>query len=141
MEERYLMLENNAEIIITESTTWKQRFLFWLFKQFAKAFCKNPMDMVAGWWQAWMIDYKGWKYLKSIVPTNWYWVTESYCVHHYQQLCSIDDIEWGFSKPVLSKNEKGNRVAVFTVSLIHEGKNITTIQFKMVEKEHNYCII
>ena len=135
------MEERNTEIKTTEKITWKQKFLFWLFKQFAKAFCKNPMDMVAGWWQAWMIDYKGWKYLTSKVKTNWFWVTEEYCVHHYQQLCSIDNIQWGYSEPVLSKNDKGNRVAIFTVVLMQDGANITSIHFKMVEKEHNYCKI
>ena len=135
------MEERNTEIKTTEKITWKQKFLFWLFKQFAKAFCKNPMNMVAGWWQAWMIDYKGWKYLTSTVKTNWFWVTEEYCVHHYQQLCSIDNIQWGYSEPVLSKNDKGNRVAIFTVVLMQDGANITSIHFKMVEKEHNYCKI
>ena len=129
------------KIELTEffAVTWKQKFLYWLFTQFAKSFCKNPKGMVAGWWQSWMIDYKCYDYVCRKHPTNKNWVTSHYQVSHHRQLCSIQDLRWAVSNPVFKFNEKKDLMAIFTLQLWQANDLITTVDMVMIEKEHNYC--
>ena len=129
----------NNSIIYTKETTFRDKFFWWLMIKAGKMFHKNPENMVSGWWQAWTMDYKAYKYIKDKVPTNWMWLTQTYVVNHYEQLCSLKGLSFGFSKPVISHNEKGNRVCFLSVVLLQDGRNKTSIDFKFVEKEHNYC--
>ena len=75
-----------VEISETCKTGIKNKFLYFLFMLFAKTFYRNPAGSVAGWWQAWMCDYKAWQYICRKHPTSKNWFTSDYSVSHYKQL-------------------------------------------------------
>ena len=130
-----------VEITQTRKDGIRSKFLYFLFMLFAKVFYRNPAGSVAGWWQAWMCDYKAWQYICRKHPTNKNWFTSEYTVSHYKQLCSINDLVWAASEPVFEYSEKGDLVATFNIQIWQDNELYTCIHYKCVEKKHCYCKI
>lgn len=135
--------QDNAFVEITElkRKTWKSKLLYQAFKLFAKAFYRNPAGSVAGWWQCWMADYKAWEYICRKHPTSSNWYTQGLSASFHRQLCSIKNIIWAASEPVLEYNEKKKLVATFTIQIWQDHELYTTIHCRSIESPHCYCKI
>ena len=138
------MIKNNTKIeIFTEKKeTFKNRFLFRLFKLFSKSFKHNAEGMISGWWQDWMFDYRAWDMLNKSYPAEKgkFWLTKCHSsTSYHRQLCNTSNLRWGTTTPVFSKTEKGEREALLTITLWQGQEFISSAQFIFVEKAHNYC--